>query len=610
MNDLMTKSFLSYVDLKKQAMKDMEADLDIEKGGQLSPMDEQNLSQFFQEVAAIEIEIEEITNLLFDLQNLNEGTKSTHSAKVLRGLRDRMESDIVSVLRKTKCIKERLESLDRSNIRNRRKSESYKEGTCVDRTRVSITSGLRVKLREIMNEFQSLREKILSDYKGELKRRYYNATGEEPTEEVIEKIVSGGEKVQLCYGKAGDDQRHDAVMDVQRSLKRLHQVFLDMALLVETQGEKIDDIEENVANASDFISGGTDSLYYAKQMKKKTKTWVFWVWAVGCSNMEELQQIHGRMLKTGLVVDDIPVSKVLTFCVSPRSGNLQYAQMVFERIRRPNTFMYNIMMRGYSNSSKPEKAILLYQQMLHHSVPHNAYTFPFLLKACSCLSALEETKQIHAHIIKLGFGSDVYATNSLIHVYAVSGSLKSACLLFERLSERDTVSWNSMIDGYARCGQMEVAYEIFKDMQTRNIISWTTMISGYLRAGMHKEALNLFHEMQIAGVKPDKVALSSALSACAHLGALEQGRWIHTYVKRVKIEIDPILGCVLIDMYAKCGNLEEALEVFMKVKKKEVSVWTALISGYAIHGHGREALNWKEKLCSLVWKESINLARR
>ncbi|GKU99187.1 hypothetical protein SLEP1_g12066 [Rubroshorea leprosula] len=281
MNDLMTKSFLSYVDLKKQAMKDMEADLDIEKGGQLSPMDEQNLSQFFQEVAAIEIEIEEITNLLFDLQNLNEGTKSTHSAKVLRGLRDRMESDIVSVLRKTKCIKERLESLDRSNIRNRRKSESYKEGTCVDRTRVSITSGLRVKLREIMNEFQSLREKILSDYKGELKRRYYNATGEEPTEEVIEKIVSGGEKVQLCYGKAGDDQRHDAVMDVQRSLKRLHQVFLDMALLVETQGEKIDDIEENVANASDFISGGTDSLYYAKQMKKKTKTWVFWVWAVG-----------------------------------------------------------------------------------------------------------------------------------------------------------------------------------------------------------------------------------------------------------------------------------------------------------------------------------------
>ncbi|GLU19873.1 hypothetical protein SLE2022_360960 [Rubroshorea leprosula] len=311
-----------------------------------------------------------------------------------------------------------------------------------------------------------------------------------------------------------------------------------------------------------------------------------------CSNMEELKQIHGRMLKTGLAVDDIPVSKVLTFCVSPRSGNLQYAQTVFERIRRPNTFMYNIMMRGYSNSSKPEKAILLYQQMLHHSVPHNAYTFPFLLKACSCLSALEETKQIHAHIIKLGFGSDVYATNSLIHVYAVSGSLKSACLLFERVFERDTVSWNSMIDGYARCGQMEVAYEIFKDMQTRNIISWTTMISGYLRAGMHKEALNLFHEMQIAGVKPDKVALSSALSACAHLGALEQGRWIHTYVKRVKIEIDPILGCVLIDMYAKCGNLEEALEVFMKVKKKEVSVWTALISGYAIHGRGREALNW------------------
>ncbi|GLU13744.1 hypothetical protein SLE2022_303590 [Rubroshorea leprosula] len=281
MNDLMTKSFLNYVELKKQAIKDMESDPDIEKGGRLTPMDEQNLSQFFQEVAAIKVEIEEITNLLLDLQYLNEETKSTRSTKVLRGLRDRMESDIVSVLRKAKSVKGRLESLDRSNMTNRRKSESYKEGTCVDRTRVSITNGLRAKLREIMNDFQSLREKILSESKEELKRKYYIATGEEPTEEVVEKIISGCEKVQFCYGKAGDDVKHDGVMDIQSSLNRLHQVFLDMAVLVETQGEKIDDIEENVASAGEFINGGTDSLYYAKQMKKKRKTWVYWVWAVG-----------------------------------------------------------------------------------------------------------------------------------------------------------------------------------------------------------------------------------------------------------------------------------------------------------------------------------------
>ncbi|XP_022774147.1 LOW QUALITY PROTEIN: syntaxin-112-like [Durio zibethinus] len=285
MNDLMTKSFLSYVELKKQTEKDLEADLDMEKGqGQLNPTDEKNLSQFFQEVASIKITMEEITNLVFDLQTLNEDIKSTHSAKVLRGLRDRMESDTVSILRKARIVKARLESLDRYNATNRRLSEAYKQGTCVDRTRISITNGLRVKLREMMNEFQALREKILLDHKEDLKRRYYNATGELPSEDVLEKAISGVENVQLFAEKVEMDlrskERHKAVMDIQRSLQRLHQVFLDMAVLVEAQGEKMDDIEENVANAGNYINGGTNSLYYANQMKKKKKAWLYWVWAV------------------------------------------------------------------------------------------------------------------------------------------------------------------------------------------------------------------------------------------------------------------------------------------------------------------------------------------
>ncbi|MBA0714563.1 hypothetical protein Golax_013527 [Gossypium laxum] len=285
MNDLMTKSFLSYVELKKQAEKDLESELDIEKGvGRLNPTDEMNLSKFFQEVASIKITMEEITNLVFDLQTLNEDTKSTHSAKVVRGLRDRMESDTVSILRKAKIVKARLESLDKSNANNRRLSEAYKEGTYVDRTRISVTNGLRANLKQMMNDFQALREKILSDHKEDLKRRYYTATGEFPTEDMLEKAVSGSENDRFSLKETVEmdlknKERHEAVMDIQRSLQRLHQVFLDMAVLVETQGEKMDDIEENVANAGNFISGGTNNLHYANQMKKK-KAWVFWVWGV------------------------------------------------------------------------------------------------------------------------------------------------------------------------------------------------------------------------------------------------------------------------------------------------------------------------------------------
>ncbi|GMY05761.1 syntaxin-112 [Fagus crenata] len=211
MNDLMTKSFLSYVDLKKQAMKDLETEPNIEMGN-FDPADEQNLSQFFEEVAAIKSDMEEITNLHLNLQDLNEETKSSHSANVLRGLRDRINSDMVTVLRKAKNIKARLESLDRSNEANRKVSGEYKEGSPIDRTRISVTNGLRVKLRDMMNDFQCLREKIVREHKEGLKRRYYAATGEEPSEEDVEKIILGGGQVNVFEGKADlimeNKQRH------------------------------------------------------------------------------------------------------------------------------------------------------------------------------------------------------------------------------------------------------------------------------------------------------------------------------------------------------------------------------------------------------------------
>ncbi|XP_050383283.1 syntaxin-112-like isoform X1 [Argentina anserina] len=286
MNDLMTKSFLSYVDLKKQAQMDMEAELDVEAGlgGELNPKDQENLSQFFHEVSAIKADMEEITLLLFDLQSLHEEAKSTHSSKILRGLRDRMESDMSAVLRKARVVKARLEALDQSNVISRKMCVEYREGSTVDRTRMSITAGLRVKLRDLMGDFQSLREKILSDHKEDLKRRYYRAVGEMPTEEELEKMISGSGKVVIFEGKSelemGNKVRHEAVMDIQRSLTKLHQVFLDMAVLVEAQGEQIDNIEENVAIAGSFISGGTNSLHYAKQMKKNNNKWVLWLCAV------------------------------------------------------------------------------------------------------------------------------------------------------------------------------------------------------------------------------------------------------------------------------------------------------------------------------------------
>lgn len=283
MNDLMTRSFLSYVELKKQAMKDLESEADIEMG-QLDPTNEENLTSFFQEVGAIRTDMEEISNLLLDLQDLNEEAKSTHSPKVLRGLRDRINSDMVTILRKAKSIKARLGSLDQSNIENRGISAAYREGSPTDRTRISVTNGLRVKLRGMMDDFQTLREKIVKDHKECLKRRYFNATGEEPSEDIIEKMILGGGQVKVFEGKADlvmeNQERHEALKEIQRSLTELHQVFLDMAVLVETQGEKVNDIEQNVAKAGDYINGGTKKLDSAQQLKQKSRKWIYPVGAL------------------------------------------------------------------------------------------------------------------------------------------------------------------------------------------------------------------------------------------------------------------------------------------------------------------------------------------
>ncbi|XP_065869180.1 syntaxin-112-like [Euphorbia lathyris] len=274
MNDLMTRSFLDYVDIKKQAMKDLESDPDIEMG-HLDHPDEHNLSNFFEEVKAIKNEMEEITNLLLELQHLNENSKSTHSMKVLKGIRDRINSNMVTILRKAKNIKSRLESLDKSNMANRALSIAYKEGSPLDRTRVCVTNGLRGKLRDMMNDFQALREKVFKDHKEGLRRSYFNATGDYPTEEVLKNMIQGCGKGKMSFEGKGDllmenEERHEALKEIQRSMTELHKVFLDMAVMVEAQGDEIQDIQQNLASATTYINGGTNGLYYAKQMKSKS----------------------------------------------------------------------------------------------------------------------------------------------------------------------------------------------------------------------------------------------------------------------------------------------------------------------------------------------------
>nr|XP_010317464.1 pentatricopeptide repeat-containing protein At5g66520-like [Solanum lycopersicum] len=318
-----------------------------------------------------------------------------------------------------------------------------------------------------------------------------------------------------------------------------------------------------------------------------------------CRSMRELKQIHAHITTAPqfFITDRwLLISRIIFFCTVSQSGSLSYADTVFRLVPRKTLFIYNSMIRAYAsrihdpNSSQP---LILYKQMLFDGITPDCITFPFVLKHCASRVDGLIGPSVHAHVVKFGFHSDVFVQNSLIALYSQFGSVDNARMVFDEMSNRDVVSWNSIIIGCLRNSELNMALELFRRMKYRNIVTWNSIITGFVQGGRPKEALEFFFEMQVSGddmVSPDKMTIASVLSACASLGAVDHGRWVHDYLNRSGMECDMVIATALVDMYGKCGSVSKALDVFRSMKNKDVLAWTAMLSAFAINGNGREAL--------------------
>ncbi|KAH9321946.1 hypothetical protein KI387_016585, partial [Taxus chinensis] len=262
-----------YADHKRESMRDLEAGGDMEM---TASGDDTNLGKFFEEVDDIKKDMEAIQLLFVKMQSANEESKTVHKAKDLKALRDQMDKDVKEVLTKCRVVKINLEALDKTNVESRRLS-GCGEGTSTDRTRITITVSLRKKLKDLMGEFQVLRQNIREEYKDVIERRFYTITGQHADEDAIEKIISTGESERVLQ-KAIQEQgrgriletiheiqeRHYAVKDIERNLLELHQLLLDMSVLVQAQGEQLNDIEYHVTHAANYVERGTKKLQTAK----------------------------------------------------------------------------------------------------------------------------------------------------------------------------------------------------------------------------------------------------------------------------------------------------------------------------------------------------------
>ncbi|KAL7092301.1 hypothetical protein ACP275_12G157400 [Erythranthe tilingii] len=239
-----------------------------------------NLDRFFKDVESIKDELTNLETLHSKLNAAHEQSKTLHNAAAVKDLRSQMDADVAASLKKAKLVKVKLEALDRSNAANR-SVPSCGPGSSSDRTRNSVVNGLRKKLQDAMNRFNDLQQKIVSEYRETVQRIYYTVTGEKPDEKVLDSLIETGKSENLLQkaiqeqgrGEVMDtvmeiQERHDAVKEMEKNLMKLHQVFMDMAVLVQSQGEQLNDIEGHVLKAKPFIKDGTEQLQTVKNSKK------------------------------------------------------------------------------------------------------------------------------------------------------------------------------------------------------------------------------------------------------------------------------------------------------------------------------------------------------
>ncbi|KAK6230062.1 hypothetical protein QUC31_001580 [Theobroma cacao] len=302
----------------------------------------------------------------------------------------------------------------------------------------------------------------------------------------------------------------------------------------------------------------------------------------------ELKQAHAHLIKTNAALSLLPVSRIASVCAL--SPDFSYAHQLLAQFPDPQIAIWNTCLRTLAESDSPSDAILLFRRLREFDVLPDSFTCAFVLKACTALLDDRNGEIVHGLVEKLGLKWNLVLQNMILNFYGLCGEMATARLLFDNMPQRDVVSWNVMITYLVKSGDFEGAYGFFSRMPERNVRSWTMMISGCVHCGKPKEGVELFIEMQKIGVEANEVTVVAVLAACADLGALDLGKRVHEYSKRSGFGKNVRVLNTLIDMYVKCGCLEEARRVFNEMEERTVVSWSAMIQGLAMHGQAQEAV--------------------
>ncbi|CAL9083647.1 unnamed protein product [Musa acuminata var. zebrina] len=401
-------------------------------------------------------------------------------------------------------------------------------------------------------------------------------------------------------------------------------------------------------------------------------TYTYAATARACAQLNNLptgSAVHGLVMKCGFDSDMFVTSGIISFYNG--CGKVDVARQMFDEMPHKDVVSWTSMISGYLQLNQLDEGFRLFDEMRKVGVEPNKVTVMSLLSACGQSRALERGRRLHSRILEHGWESDLAVGNSVVSMYAKCGDTINARDAFEKMPARNTATWNALMGGfvrsghcrealslfqemtcsytrpdeitmatalsacaqlgdlqqgklvhafieeedkmitcdvflgnalinmYAKSGDLAEAEAIFHNMLVRDVFSWTALISGYVQGNCYKKALSHFEEMRLSRVKANEVTLVSLLSACSQLGALDWGRRIHAYIEENEVRKDTCLQNALVDMYAKCGCIDIALQIFHEMRCKDAHTWNAMIGGLAANGRGREAIGLFDQMHEL-----------
>lgn len=291
------------------------------------------------------------------------------------------------------------------------------------------------------------------------------------------------------------------------------------------------------------------------------------VTALNACALEELykegRHLHGQIVEMGLPVDAYIGSSIIDMYA--KCGSIADASSAFTMMPNQDVISWNTLIGGCSQQGLYEKAFFLFSKMLQAGVMPGGVTFAIIIKASAGSAVLELGRKLHAYVVEKALEYDVFVCSALV-------------------------------DMYAKCEDIQDSHHCFLNMGEQDTVVWNTMLMGYAQQGFEEEAVMLFESMIHQQVVPSEITFTIVLKACANLTVLDWAELLHCQISQNGHELQPLVRSAFVDVYAKCGSIENARCMFRKTWPRDVVAWTAMINGHTLQGCGEEALALFEKM--------------